>query len=469
MLKNSAEFNGFDLAVVFPTNENLVNIDNDFHAIGVMTDSRKIEKGNIFVAIKGDNFNGHNKVKDAFDNGASAAIVSKDWYNANKTDFEYNPFILDDDPVRAMGQLAKYHRNRFEDLRIITIAGSNGKTSTKEMIASVLSQKFNILKTHANFNNQIGVPIMLFQLTDEHEVAVLEIGTNMPGEVLLLSEMIKPTHGIVTNIGKEHLEQLIDIDGVEMEETSMFSELRSTGNCFINYDDERLKRYGHILETFTTYGEHEHSMIRGEIDLETGLNPKLKIKWAEEEREFDMQLKTIGRYSAKNAIAASAVGLIFELSDDEIKAGLESFMPLRSEKGYGRMYPETHRGIFFINDTYNSNPDSAKAALEILSESGNNRKIAVLGDMLEMGESSQTEHENTIELYAKSIDMLYLFGNEMTKASQKYADLKNIKAFTDKKELLKALENELQESDTALVKGSRGMKMEEVINHFANS
>lgn len=471
MLKNSAAFNSFDLNVIFEAPNRIINIDDDFNAIGIMTDSRLIESNNIFVAIKGDNFDGHDKINEAFVKGSSAAIIDESWFLNNQDTFKNHPLIIVEDTIVALGKLAKYHRYRFKDLKIITVAGSNGKTSTKEMIASVLEQKYKVLKTHSNFNNQIGVPLMLLQINEEHEVAVLEIGTNMPGEILTLTSMIKPSHGIITNIGKEHLEQLLDIDGVELEETSMFAELRSKGHSFINYDDERLKKYGHILEKFTTYGEHEHSMIRGTILLDENLRPEVTINWEEDERKFKFKLKTIGKYSALNAIAASAVGLVLKLDDNQIINGLENFTSLRSESGYGRMHFEICNGIKVINDTYNSNPSSAESALNILKEfQTNKKKIAVLGDMLELGESAAEEHISIIVKALDCADELFIFGPLMHKAYANFSEYKNIHSFeSDKSSLKQALSDYIRADDVLLVKGSRGTKMEEIINYICKS
>ena len=468
MLNNSVKFTGFDISVIFPNDKDLQNIDPDLDTIGVCTDSRIIEKGNIFVAIKGENFDGHDKVAESFEKGAAAALVSREWYDKNHHNFKSNSFIIADDTISAMGKLAKYHRMRFDDIQILTVAGSNGKTSTKEMIAKVLSQKYNILCTHGNFNNQIGVPLMLFQLDDSYQVAVLEIGTNMPGEILTLTNMIKPTHGLVTNIGKEHLEQLIDIDGVELEETSMFADLRTEGHCFINFDDERLKRYGHVLEKITTYGTDKNAMVTADIEIDGQMHPQIKINWTEEEREINVKLKTFGIFSAKNAIAAATVGFFFNLSDDEIKKGLESFESLRSEIGYGRMNFETHQNINFINDTYNSNPSSAESALSILKSSeAKGRRIAILGDMLELGESTHQEHIELINKALDSADEIFLFGGNLDQACKNHSDKSNLHCFTNKDALIERLEKSLKEGDLVLVKGSRGMRMEDVIIHYS--
>ena len=246
MIENLAEFSAFELAVIFDE-RNLINFDLNNSYKGISIDTRKISENNIFVALKGEKLDSHDKIKEAFDKGAGACIVEKDWYNLNNNEFENYSFIVTKDNVEALGKLANFHRNRF-DYPIVAVAGSNGKTTTKEMIAHVLSTKFNVLKTHENFNNLLGVPLMLLTMNENFNIAVLELGTNQPGEIFTLSKMVQPSHVIITNIGKEHLEFLIDLDGVELEETSIFADIRNDGFAFINHDDERLSKYSQIIE-----------------------------------------------------------------------------------------------------------------------------------------------------------------------------------------------------------------------------
>jgi UDP-N-acetylmuramoyl-tripeptide--D-alanyl-D-alanine ligase len=462
MLQNLAEFSGIELLAIF-NEQNLHNIDEDFHSVGVVTDTRIIKDGNLFVAVKGENFDGHNFISKAFESNAKACIVAKDEINSLKEKFPDKPFITVDDTVVALGKLAAFHRRRF-NFPIIGIGGSNGKTTTKEMIAKVLSSKYNVLKTYGNFNNQIGVPLMLLQLSNEFDIAVLEIGTNSPGEIYYLSNIVKPTHALITNIGKEHLEFLLDLDGVELEEAYLFSAIITDGFGFINYDDERLKNYGHIIGKFMTYGIDENAHLIYEYTFNEYLNPKISIKYNND--NFEVNLKTTGYTSVLNAVAAISVATQFDINKNEIINSIEEFLPLESDNGYGRMALNNFNGIIFFNDTYNANPDSMLAGLknlELMTVQGN--KIAVLGDMRELGETSPEEHFNIIK-YAENIcNYVLLTGEFFVSESTKFNSSK-IFAFETKDNLIEKLESIIKTGDCVLVKGSRGMKMETVINYF---
>ncbi|MCK5741899.1 MAG: UDP-N-acetylmuramoyl-tripeptide--D-alanyl-D-alanine ligase, partial [Chlorobi bacterium] len=242
MIENKAKFSADDLQKIFGASL-LVNIGDDSVFTGVSTDSRQIKKREIFVALSGENFDGHDKVIEAFEKGAGVALVSAskaDKLLAAKPDL---PLILCKNSLRGLGMLARYHRLRH-NYPVVAVCGSNGKTSTKNFTAHLLEQKLRVLKTYKNFNNQIGVPLMLLQMNDDYDVVVLEIGTNEPGEISLLSNTAMPTQGVITNIGREHLEKLIDLDGVEKEETALFDFLNANDAvCLINADDSRLAKH----------------------------------------------------------------------------------------------------------------------------------------------------------------------------------------------------------------------------------
>jgi UDP-N-acetylmuramoyl-tripeptide--D-alanyl-D-alanine ligase len=462
MIQNQASFDYNDLVVIFGE-ENLVNVSNSISTIDVVIDSRLVKQGSIFVALKGEKLDAHEKINDAFISDAALCIVSQEWYDNNKNNFQNNSFIKVNDTLIALGKLATYHRNRFS-YPIIAVGGSNGKTSTKEMIACVLNEKFRVLKTYENFNNLLGVPLMLLSMNENYDVVVLELGTNQPGEMFELGKICKPDNVIITNIGKEHLEFLIDIDGVELEETSILGEVRSGGFAFINYDDERLKRYGHILDKFLTFGTDKDAGVVAEIELDDNLQPTIKLKY--EDRELSVNLKTFGIGSAKNAIAAAAVAFKFELSNEEIKRGLEKFEPLLS-KSYGRMAVENYGNLTIINDCYNANPSSMELALENLKLMKSDRtKVAVLGDMRELGETALEEHHHIIEMASKIADIVCIVGEEMDNAFEMFEFESNVTVFENKEDIANFLDNIIDDGLILLVKGSRGMKMEEVIERL---
>jgi UDP-N-acetylmuramoyl-tripeptide--D-alanyl-D-alanine ligase len=460
MINNKAAFDLKDILILFKAEE-LNNFFDNWSCRGVSIDSRTIGPGNLFVAIKGDNFDGNEKIPEAFEKGAAAAIVDKKWFDNNKYLIPEKPIIMVDSTITALGKLGNFHRMRF-DYPVIAVGGSNGKTTTKEMIATVLSKKFNVLKTYKNLNNQIGAPMMLLQMDDTYQAAVLEIGTNEPGEITILSDILYPTHGIITNIGKEHLEKLIDIKGVEMEETFLFGHLDKKGAlCFINIDDPRLNRYVPVIDEKLLYGLSPKATIRGEIDFDSEFRTNLKL-FSDNKQTF-IQMNTYGYTSGLNALAAATVGIHFEVPLDDIKSALEEFRQDNSN-GYSRMLFEKIKDFTVINDCYNANPSSTSAALDNLKMiSSDGRKIAVLGDMLELGEASSMEHSNIISQARESSDNILLIGEEMSRAIPLYNDNKNLRHFRDKNGLITYLKENIQPGDIVLIKGSRGMKMEEII------
>ncbi|MCX7735652.1 MAG: UDP-N-acetylmuramoyl-tripeptide--D-alanyl-D-alanine ligase [Candidatus Kapabacteria bacterium] len=459
MLINLAEFNTYELSVLFGE-QNLHNFTENTFCKGVSTDTRTLVEGNCFIALKGDNTDGHARIKEAFEKGASFVISEKEWFSENKNEFSTKPIITVNNTLKALGQLGNYHRNRF-NCQIIAVGGSNGKTTTKDIIAYVLSGKFNILKTAENYNNQIGVPLTLLQLNENIDIAVIEIGTNEPGEISILSSIVQPTHGLITNIGREHLEKLIDLDGVELEETFLFGHLKKhNGFAFVNFDDQRLKKYSNFLDKRVTYGTDSNADINAEIQLDSMLHPIINFKY--NSKSIEIKLKTIGYGTAYSAIAAFAVANHFELSEEMIKQQLESFYHT-TEHIYGRMLLEKITDFTLINDCYNANPDSMALSLKVLESYKNTgKKYAILGDMLELGVSSKDEHIQVLKTASEVADLVLAYGSEMLSAKNEL-ELKNIQHFEEKNELFDFLLNLISTDDVLLVKGSRGMKMEEII------
>lgn len=461
MLKNLAKFKGIELAAIFGHNS-LNNIDLEIETTGVSIDSREIEPGNIFIALVGEHFDAHTKINEAIQKGASLAIVNKSWFDTNFNEIKDLPLIKVNNTFRALHKIAQFHRYKYNG-NIIAIAGSNGKTTTKEMIAAVLEKKYKILKTYKNYNNQIGVPQMLLQLNDDIEFAILEIGTNYPGEIMILTEMIAPTAGIITNIGKEHLEGFIDLDGVELEETTLLGYLKNTeGIFFLNNDDERLRNYFWILDSKFTYSTLDKfkSNINAKISFDNELHPI--IDFYNDEIKFTTTLKSQGLNFAYNAIAAASVGIHYDVPIPDIQDALEQFQPDNSEN-YGRMLIEKLNDLLIINDTYNANPSSMALALETLDKyNKTDKKIAVLGDMLELGEASLDEHIEILKIAVNASDCVLLYGNEFKQAMTKINNPK-IKHFENKEDLFENLKSEISKNSAILVKGSRGKKMEEIV------
>jgi UDP-N-acetylmuramoyl-tripeptide--D-alanyl-D-alanine ligase len=464
MIENQASFSYSDLYVEFGP-ESLSNFSTNTACKGISIDTRTIRKGNAFVALVGGKSDGHKRVAQSFEHGATFAIVNKSWFDENKSICEKYPLIIVEDTSLALGFLGALHRSRFE-IPIIAVAGSNGKTSTKEMAALVLSEKYKVLKTYKNFNNQLGVPLMLLALNEDYGVAVLEIGTNSPGEIEYLCKIVRPTHGIITNIGKEHLEKLIDLDGVEMEETALFTFLlKQSGMAFINSDDTRLSKYKKILKKRITFGTGEEDInLRAKIKYDENLFPSLEIDM--EGKCFSAKINSPGYTSAINALAASAIGFGLDLNAGEIKSGLEKFKP-SSDDNYGRMLTIKVNNYTILNDCYNANPTSVENALDTLSSfKSDGKKIAVLGDMLELGENSASEHLLIIKKALLSSEEIFLFGDEFKSALNIYEQENNsdkIKHFSSRENISESLKSIVATSDIILVKGSRGMKLESIV------
>lgn len=431
-------------------------------AKSVSTDSRSIGKGEIFFALKGDNFDGHDFVFEAIRKGAVLAVVSRKWLNENKKAKDKLPLVVVDDTIDALGKLALIYRKKFE-IPVIAIGGSNGKTTVKEMIARVLSTGLKVLKTEGNHNNQIGVPLTLFKLKSSHDVAVIEVGTNHPGEMKKLCNIASPTAGLLTNIGKEHLEFFKNINGVKKEEGSLFEYLsRESGTAFVNADDPDVVDLSKTVKDRYTYGFIGANKIKKNVSGELiGLDARgCAVFQLKHRNEVELiHLKLSGIHNASNALAAAAVGSYFGLSLQLIKSALESFNSYEK-----RMEMLKFNGVSVVNDTYNSNPESAIALvrwLAMLPVRG--KKIIVLADMLELGKVSKREHRLVgKEIIKASPDLLFTYGKEAEEIYNVARSRIESHHFANKGDLVKKLLAVVKKGDVVVIKGSRGMKMEEV-------
>lgn len=437
----------------------------------VSTDSRTLKRDDLFIALRGDKFDGHNFIDHIAHEGAIAAIVDEEWYNSRKSKKLALPVLVVKNTLDALGELANVYRKKF-DLPILVIAGSNGKTTTKELIGHVLASTCGVLKTEANYNNQVGLPRMLFQLREGHEAAVLEIGTNHPGEIEWLCKVAEPTMALITNIGREHLEFFKDLKGVATEEKACFDYvLEHGGFAFINADDKFLKPaaklFGDRCLTYGTGSEEEGPGIYA-YKLGYAKDGRLELRVGCEGKSFRLRTHIIADYAPNLIAAAVAVGLHFKMRRAEIKAQLEIFRPHEKRLELVR----THDGITILNDAYNANPDSMEAAFRTLTEypvAG--RRFVVLGDMYELGETSQKEHRALGKKIAEfAFDRVFFTGKDMQLAWKSYigaAGKTNGETetyFANKEKLAETLGSMLQPGDAVLIKGSRGMKMEDVID-----
>ncbi len=430
---------------------------------GVSTDTRTLKPGNLFIALQGEHFDGNKFVERAFDIGAVAAVVGKD---ADLAPLSNVPVLVVDDTTQALGELANLYRKKFS-IPILAIGGSNGKTTTKDMIASVLQTSYKVLATEGNNNNQIGVPFTLFRLESKHRVAVVEIGTNHPGEIEYLCRILEPTDGLITNIGHEHLEFFHSLDGVAAEEGALFRSLKKKKKLrvFVNADDRLVKAMSKGITNRFTYGLGSRSadVVGRIIDTnETGC-VRFEFRGKKMKRAASAQLRIPGRHNAANALAAAAVGLAYRVPPVRIRRALESFRAASK-----RMEILSINGVTIYNDTYNANPDSMIEALRTLASANvPGKKIAVLADMRELGAVGPEEHARIGREVSKlGIDSLLTFG-ELARHIHEAANMPTAIHYEQQNVLAEYLSELLAPGDAVLVKGSRGMRMEDVVTFLA--
>ena len=430
----------------------------DASFLSVSTDTRKIERGALFVAIKGPNFDGHDFIGQAMEKGASGAVVSADVACGSPG---FSVFRVSD-TVKALGDLAKFHRKRF-DIPVIALTGSNGKTTTKEMLAAVLSSKYKVLKNGGTENNSIGVPQTLLRLTKEDEIAVVELGTNHFGEIAYLADIAGPNCGIILNVGPSHLEYFGTVDGVRSEKLDLLKRICDDGSVIVNGDDEALVSAAEKLcEEVVTFGFSEGcDFMAGRVrESDCGIDFSLNDTYM-------LKLRMIGRHNIYNALAALAAGSLYGVETGEAVGILEGFVPPKLRMEYARC-----DGIDFIFDCYNSNPLSMRSAIDTLRDMGTGRrKVVVAGDMLELGVAAPEMHREVGRLAARAkVDILVsvgsLSGYILEGAQEEGIGGEALLHFENSAEAAKALKDILREGDLVLVKGSRGMKMEEIKKCF---
>jgi len=421
--------------------------------LSISTDSRTTKEDEVFWVLQGDRFDGHDFVEAVQAKKPGFCVVAKSALDQfNNKDF---PLLAVPDTLIALQELAKIHRQKF-DYPVLALSGSNGKTTTKEMIAAVLGSKYKVHKTEGNFNNHIGCPLTLLKMTGEHQVAVIEMGTNHPGEIATLAEIVQPDQALLTNIGAAHLEFFNDLEMVAKEKLSLFDHLSEDGLIYCNADDPFIKQYDAGGRKSLTYGLIQKADIQAKmIELDEQGNGIFEL-----EGNIQIHLRVPGLHNVGNALAAAVVGFQFDLIGQEIKQALESYTSNNQ-----RMQVLDRSSIRFINDAYNANPDSVKAAIDALSRMQTNGSVyIVLGDMLELGEKSRQMHEmvlrHALHIHPKKVIVL---GQEMKTAAENFHE---IQAMDTHEEIIEILNKSLQTGDLVLLKGSRGMQMEKILNGF---
>ncbi len=418
----------------------------------VCTDTRQISKDCLFFALKGDTFDGNKFAAQALENGAALAIVD------DKTLALSDQHFLVEDVLTALQQLAAHHRDQLS-IPFIGLTGSNGKTTTKELINSVLSVAYQTHATKGNLNNHIGVPLTLLSMPDDTEVAIIEMGANHQKEIAMLSAICKPTHGLITNVGRAHLEGFGGIEGVKKGKGELYDFLKSSkGIAFINHDNNELVQMGRerALERVIFYGTGADNYVSGKTESS---EPFISMEWLKQDMEVDAlpelaQSNLTGSYNAENILAAITIGTFFKLSPDQINKGISDYVPQNNRSQLSKTDRNT-----LICDYYNANPSSMDAALSNFSKMEAGKKVMILGDMFELGEHSEAEHKAVIEkaLALKAWQTLFVgkhFFAARTEGALFFEDTASVSAWLDQNPISQA---------TILVKGSRGMALEKLV------
>lgn len=408
----------------------------------VTTDSRNCPEGSMFIALKGETFNGNAFAAQALKQGCRYAVIDESEYAGEGT-------ILVDNCLQALQQLANYHRRQLKT-PVIGITGTNGKTTTKELISTVLSRKFNTLYTEGNFNNHIGVPLTLLRLTKEHEMAVVEVGANHPGEIKTLVHIAEPDYGIITNVGKAHLQGFGSFEGVIRTKGELYDFLRAKGGATIFIQNENPYLNG-IAEGLTCvrYGQTAGLYVSGEL---ISCSPFLSFRWTAEGVSHEVNTHLIGSYNLDNMLAAAAIGRYFGVSDDDISSALVSYLPHNNRS----QLKETADNKLIV-DAYNANPTSMMAALKNFRQVEAPHKMVILGDMKELGEASREEHQKVVD-YLKEcgFDRVVLVGPEFAAATHSYQTFQHVD------EVLADIRMHKPQGYYILIKGSNSMKLSQL-------
>lgn len=445
----------------------IYNADKFIPVSKVSIDSRSTLKSSLFIAIKGDNFDGHSFIRQAIEKGASIVVINKNNYKKFR-DVKI-PLITVSDTAEALGNLAKIWRKKLNAI-VIGISGSNGKTSTKEMLSALLSQKFSVNKTLKNNNNHIGVPLTILSSNEKHEIVIVELGTNHFGEIQYTASIAQPDYAIITNIGESHLEFLKNKRGVLNEKAALFNEtIKGGGTIAVNIDDKYLNEFNKKYIKKITYSLNKYNAdICGKItSISIEGHPLITVRFNNKLMHFELPLYGIN--SAKNFIAALSIGLNLGLKKNHIASGLKGVTPVDK-----RLNVIKNKNYIIVDDTYNANPDSMKSAFKMVKSINlYKKKILVLGDMFELGKDSIRLHEELAkEIIKNNISSVYTIGSLMNNLNKilKNQEIES-KHFRNRESLILFLSNFDFAGSVVLVKGSRGMRMEEfeqIIENKAN-
>ena len=415
------------------------------HNPKVTTDSRNCPFGSIFFALKGENFDGNQYASKALDSGCAYAVIDNpDYITGDRT-------ILVDNVLKTLQQLAHRHRKAL-GTPVIGITGSNGKTTTKELLAAVLSTKYNLLYTEGNLNNHIGVPLTLLRLNHQHEMAIIEMGASRPGDIKELAEIAAPNYGIITNVGQAHLEGFGSFEGVIKTKGELYDYIRQTkGKIFIKKENEYLQPIAKGIEQIS-YGKDESSFASGKV---ASCSPFLIFDWKQQGKIHTVETHLIGSYNLDNVLVAVAIGRYFKIPAERISRAIASYEPNNNRS----QFKETEHNKLII-DAYNANPSSMKAAIDnFAAMQVDTPKAVILGDMRELGETSDALHAEIVkQIEQAGFDKVYLCGEHFSSTGTSFMHFPNIE------ELMSELTKNPLEGYHILIKGSRGMTLEKTLS-----
>ncbi|MGQ0829831.1 MAG: UDP-N-acetylmuramoyl-tripeptide--D-alanyl-D-alanine ligase [Bacteroidota bacterium] len=415
----------------------------------VCTDTREIQAGSIFFALKGSNFNANQFAEKAIQAGCSLAVIDEKEFKKDER------YFLVDDVLIALQQLANHHRKQLS-IPVIAITGTNGKTTSKELLNAVLSEKYKVLATKGNLNNHIGVPLTLLNIKKDHEIAIIEMGANHQGEIAILCSIAEPEFGMITNIGKAHLEGFGGLEGVIKAKSELYHFIKQKkGKLFVNADNELLKKLSEGINRVTFGTSAEMNFIGKFIESNPFVKLKCSVKTDSLDKKPTISTQLVGKYNFENILAAACIGNYFGVSDDHVKRGLEKYVSSNNRS----QVMKTKNNLLLL-DAYNANPSSMTAAIENFAQMDQQNKMVILGDMLELGDDSAKEHAAIVNLLKqKNINTVLLIGNHFAEAGK----IINAKTFSNSEEVLQYLKQHPVKNTTILIKGSRGIKLEKVI------
>ncbi len=422
----------------------------------IETDSRSVLQGGLFIPLIGERLNGHEFIQKALENGAKATLTSQE---LNQYDSE-KIYIRVEDTTKALGDLAKYYRKKFP-IKFIAVTGSVGKTTTKDMISSVLAQKMNVIKTEGNFNNEIGLPLTLFRLDEKHDVCVLEMGMSSFGEIEYLGHIVEPQMAVITNIGDAHIETLGSYENILKAKCEIFETMSEDAQAILNGDNPLLRGLQQTLsQGMVYYGADDQFSYRA-FEIETNGNQGVRCMIQTPIQTFRVQIPALGRHMVYAVLAATIVAEQFGMDGTQIAKGVEEFIPTKM-----RMNVVSEGDITILDDAYNANPQSMRAAIEVLAQSDSSYKVAILGDMFELGELAQMLHYGVGEYIANAgIDCLIAIGDlakQIYEGASNCANL-DLHYFKTKEEAETILPTLIKSRANILVKASRGMEFEDVV------